>query len=418
MTQTASNPEVRAELWPDVARIPSAIRAKAGAPVAGALFRAAVRRLPVSVHLPDGSRLGKGGPEMVLRDPERFYARIADNGLIGLGESYMAREWEAADLAALMTVFASRVSQLIPQPLQALRGLILPQQPRRERNTEANTRSNISRHYDLSNELFAEFLDSSMSYSSALFGSLDAPPFGDLEAAQHAKIDRLLDLAGVGQGTRLLEIGTGWGELALRAARRGAQVYSVTLSSEQKELAEQRIADAGFADSVRIELLDYRKVQGSFDAIVSVEMIEAVGFEFMPEYFRILAEHLVPGGAVGLQAITIGHERMLATRNSYTWVHKYIFPGGMIPSAELIAEQSAANGLTVENRMAFGQHYAQTLRLWDEQFSRNAVQVGRLGFDETFRRMWHFYLAYSRAGFASGYLDVQQFQLRKAKGNQ
>ncbi len=333
MTQTASNPEVRAELWPDVARIPSAIRAKAGAPVAGALFRAAVRRLPVSVHLPDGSRLGKGGPEMVLRDPERFYARIADNGLIGLGESYMAREWEAADLAALMTVFASRVSQLIPQPLQALRGLILPQQPRRERNTEANTRSNISRHYDLSNELFAEFLDSSMSYSSALFGSLDAPPFGDLEAAQHATIDRLLDLAGVGQGTRLLEIGTGWGELALRAARRGAQVYSVTLSSEQKELAEQRIADAGFADSVRIELLDYRKVQGSFDAIVSVEMIEAVGFEFMPEYFRILAEHLVPGGAVGLQAITIGHERMLATRNSYTWVHKYIFPGGMIPSA-------------------------------------------------------------------------------------
>lgn len=417
MTQTFSAPNVRSDIWPDVAGLPSAVKARFGAPIAGTLFRAAVRRLPVSVQLPDGSQLGKGGPKMFLRDPDRLFARIADNGLIGLGESYMAGEWEAPDLAGLMTVFASRVSQLIPQPLQALRGVILPQQPRRERNTESNTRSNISRHYDLSNELFAEFLDQSMSYSAALFPTLDEPAFELLEAAQHAKIDRLLDLADVGQGTRLLEIGTGWGELALRAARRGAEVYSVTLSSEQKELAEQRVAAAGFADAVRIDLLDYRKVQGTFDAIVSVEMIEAVGFEFMPEYFRILAERLAPGGAIGLQAITIGHERMLATRNSYTWVHKYIFPGGMIPSAELIAEQSAAQGLTVENRMAFGRHYAQTLRLWDEQFSRNRAEVDRLGFDETFRRMWHFYLAYSRAGFASGYLDVQQFQLRKAKGS-
>lgn len=413
MTQTFSAADIRPELWPDVVRLPATVKARLGAPIAGALFRAAARRLPITVRLPDGSQLGAGGPEMTLRDPARFYARIANNGLIGLGESYLAGEWEAVDLPGLMTVFASRVSQLVPQPLQAMRNLILPQQPKRELNTEANTRSNISRHYDLSNELFAEFLDQSMSYSAALFSSLASPSFASLESAQHAKIDRLLDLAGVGHGTRLLEIGTGWGELALRAARRGAQVYSVTLSSEQKELAERRIAAAGFADSVQIELLDYRKVQGTFDAIVSVEMIEAVGFEFMPEYFRVLAERLVPGGAIGLQAITIGHERMLATRNSYTWVHKYIFPGGMIPSAELITEQSAINGLTVENRMAFGQHYAQTLRLWDEQFSRNRAAVGLLGFDETFCRMWHFYLAYSRAGFASGYLDVQQFQLRK-----
>lgn len=416
MTQTFS-PNVRADLWPDVARLPSAIRAKLGAPIAGGLFRAAVRRLPVTVQLPDGSSLGQGGPAMTLVDPDRFYARIANNGLIGLGESYMAREWEAEDLAAVMTVFAARVSRLIPQPLQTLRNMILPQQPRRERNTETNSRNNISRHYDLSNELFAEFLDQTMSYSSAFFSSLDEPGFDQLKVAQQAKIDRLLDLADVGQGTRLLEIGTGWGELALRAARRGASVYSVTLSSEQKELAERRIAAAGLSDAVEVALLDYRKVQGTFDAIVSVEMIEAVGFEFMPEYFKTLADRLAPGGAIGLQAITIGHERMLATRNSYTWVHKYIFPGGMIPSAELIAEQSSLNGLRVENRMAFGQHYAQTLRLWDEQFSRNAAAVQRLGFDEIFRRMWHFYLAYSRAGFASGYLDVQQFQLRKTKGN-
>lgn len=417
MTHTIPTSKVRSDLWPDVAMPPSSFRARAGQPIAGSLFRAAVKRLPILVALPDGSTMGLGGPRMELREPDSFYARIAHNGLIGLGESYMAREWEAGDLAALMTVFASRVSKLIPQPLQALRGALLPHQPQRERNTEGNSRNNISRHYDLSNELFAEFLDETMSYSSAYFADLDQPGFDQLASAQEAKIDRLLDLAGVTQGTRLLEIGTGWGELALRAARRGAQVYSVTLSSEQKELAEDRIQSAGFADSVRIELLDYRKVEGTFDAIVSVEMIEAVGFEFMPEYFRTLSARLKPGGAIGLQAITIGHERMLATRNSYTWVHKYIFPGGMIPSAELISEQSSLNGLTVENRLAFGQHYAQTLRLWDEQFARNAEKVDELGFDETFRRMWHFYLAYSRAGFASGYLDVQQFQLRKAKEN-
>ncbi|WP_394938107.1 class I SAM-dependent methyltransferase [Psychromicrobium sp. YIM B11713] len=415
--QTDLSGKINAELWPDIARSPSSARAQLGSPIAGSLFRAAVRRLPLQVAFPDGTVLGLGGPRMDVLEPKSFYARLAHNGLIGLGEAYMAREWEAQDLSGVMTVFAARVSTLIPQPLQTLRGAILPHQPQRERNTVNNSRNNISRHYDLSNELFAEFLDQTMSYSSAYFASLDEPTFDQLAPAQQAKIDRLLDLAGVGQGCRLLEIGTGWGELALRAAQRGAQVYSVTLSSEQKDLAEARIARAGFADSVRIELLDYRKVQGTFDAIVSVEMIEAVGFEFMPEYFRTLAAHLKPGGAIGLQAITIGHERMLATRNSYTWVHKYIFPGGMIPSAELIAEQSALNDLTIENRMAFGQHYAQTLRLWDEQFSRHEAEVEALGFDETFRRMWHFYLAYSRAGFASGYLDVQQFQLRKAKAS-
>ncbi|WP_045074209.1 SAM-dependent methyltransferase [Psychromicrobium lacuslunae] len=416
MTHTIPSGKVRADLWPDVAQAPSSLRARAGGPIAKSLFQGAIKRLPLEVRFPDGSVLGLGGPRMVIADPSSFYARLAHNGLIGLGEAYMAHEWEAEDLAAVMTVFAARVSKLIPQPLQALRGAILPHQPHRERNTVSNSRNNISRHYDLSNELFAEFLDETMSYSSAYFADLDAPDFHLLASAQQAKIDRLLDLAGVTEGSHVLEIGTGWGELALRAAQRGARVYSVTLSSEQKELAERRIARAGFSDSVQIELLDYRKVQGTFDAIVSVEMIEAVGFEFMPDYFQTLAARLRPGGAVGLQAITIGHERMLATRNSYTWVHKYIFPGGMIPSAELIAEQSALNGLTVENRMAFGQHYAQTLRLWDEQFSRNAAQVDELGFDETFRRMWHFYLAYSRAGFASGYLDVQQFQLRKSKG--
>ncbi|WP_026531119.1 SAM-dependent methyltransferase [Haematomicrobium sanguinis] len=418
---TTTTAHVSADIWPDIARVPDGLRAQLGAPIARKLFLSAVRRLPLTLEMPGTAPEPNNGttnktathPVMTIHYPDRFFARLAQSGLIGLGESYMAREWDAEDLAAVMGVFASQVSKLIPQPLQALRSLLIPRHPKSERNESANTKSNIARHYDLSNDLFASFLDPTRTYSSALFESLDAPSYATLEAAQQRKIDRLLDAAKVTAGSRVLEIGTGWGELALRAAARGATVFSVTLSEEQKELAERRVAEAGLSGQVTIQLMDYRQITGQFDAVLSVEMIEAVGLEFMPEYFRVIADSLVPGGRVGLQAITIGHERMLATRNSYTWVHKYIFPGGMIPSSELIGAEARAHGLIVENRLAFGQHYAETLRLWDEAFNRASERVDALGFDETFRRMWHFYLAYSRAGFASGYLDVQQFAMVK-----
>ena len=207
----------------------------------------------------------------------------------------------------------------------------------------------------------------------------------------------------------MLEIGTGWGELAIRAAARGATVHSVTLSSEQLELAERRIAEAGYADRVTLELSDYRDVQGSFDAIVSVEMIEAVGHEFWSTYFQTIDRLLAPGGRVGIQAITMPHDRMLATRNTFTWINKYIFPGGFLPSVTAIDEITRADTtLRISDRLSFGSHYAQTLQRWDDAFLAAGDQVRALGFDETFRRMWHFYLEYSRAGFASGYIDVQQ----------
>jgi cyclopropane-fatty-acyl-phospholipid synthase len=264
--------------------------------------------------------------------------------------------------------------------------------------------------------MFEQFLDETMSYSSALFdpSTLDAPAWSDLAPAQARKIERLLDQAGVGKGTRVLEIGTGWGELAIRAAQRGATVHSVTLSKEQRGLARQRIREAGVEDHVTVELKDYREVRGQYDAVVSVEMIEAVGYEYWPTYFRTLDAVLAPGGAVAIQAITMPHDRMLATRNTYTWVHKYIFPGGFLPSTEAIEEVTRAHTtLRVVDRLSLGDSYAQTLRLWDERFVANAGAVGRLGFDAIFRRMWHFYLEYSRAGFASGYLDVQQIVLRR-----
>ncbi len=319
---------VDAGIWPSIAVVPSSLKARVAGRAANAIFRAAVRRLPLEVRYPDGTVLGKAPapghayPVMTMNRPEAFAARLGDGGLIGLGESFMAGDWDADNLTAVMEVFAARVGTLVPEPLQKLRALYLPRQPRKERNTEQNTRSNISRHYDLSNELFGTFLDETMTYSSALFPesgeALKSVAWDGFGAAQQAKIDRLLDKAGVGQGTRVLEIGTGWGELALRAAQRGATVYSVTLSSEQQELARKRVADAGYTDAVTIELKDYRAVEGEYDAVVSVEMIEAVGFEYWATYFQTIERVLAPGGKVAIQAITIAHDRLMATRTSYT----------------------------------------------------------------------------------------------------
>ncbi|CAH0237617.1 Tuberculostearic acid methyltransferase UfaA1 [Arthrobacter sp. Bi26] len=442
---------IDAAIWPSIATVPSSLKARVAGRAADAIFKAAVRRLPLEVRYPDGTILGKTAlgkapgnavlerdasdqapaeqapagtayPVMTINRPDDFAARLGDGGLIGLGESFMAGDWDADDLTAVMEVFASRVGTLVPEPLQKLRGLYLPRQPRRERNTEKNTRSNISRHYDLSNELFASFLDSTMTYSSALFpengDALRSVAWDGLAAAQQAKIDRLLDKAGVKEGTRVLEIGTGWGELALRAASRGATVYSVTLSSEQQELARRRVAEAGYADAVTIELKDYRAVEGEYDAVVSVEMIEAVGFEYWATYFQTIERVLAPGGKVAIQAITIAHDRLMATRTSYTWVHKYIFPGGVIPSVRAIEDITAKQtGLRVRERLAMGDHYAQTLRLWEERFMAREDEVGAMGFDAVFQRMWLFYLCYSRAGFETGYLDVQQIVLDSALTN-
>jgi cyclopropane-fatty-acyl-phospholipid synthase len=360
--------------------------------------------------------LGAAGenPEMRIHRPSDFYARLGSGWLIGFGEAYMAGDWTAEDPTAVLQAFAERPALGAPGPLQRLSGLRLPRRPGRERNSLSNARANVSHHYDLSNELFALFLDETMSYSSALFDAApaDLPGVGwaDLADAQRRKIDRLLDRARVGKGTRLLEIGTGWGELTLRAAARGASVVSVTLSGEQKRLAEERLARAGLADRVRIELRDYRAVEGEYDAVVSVEMIEAVGYEYWPVYFQTIDRLLAPGGRAAIQAITLPHRQMLAGRRSYTWIHKYIFPGGFIPSVRAIEEITERHtGLRVRERMGMGDSYAQTLRLWEERFTARHDEVAALGFDPTFERMWRFYLCYSRAGFQAGYLDVQQF---------
>ena len=262
---------------------------------------------------------------------------------------------------------------------------------------------------DLSNDLFVEFLDQTMTYSSALFRRLPAS-WPDLAEAQQHKIDRVLDAAGVGPGTRLLEIGTGWGELCIRAAARGADVRSVALSDRQQWLARQRVAAAGLSDRVQVDLRDYRDVGGNYDAVISIEMIEAIGFHAWPDYFRTLERLLRPNGRLAIQAITMPHDRMLATRNTHTWIQKYIFPGGLIPSAKAVLEVTERQtGLRPVDTLSLRQHYAETLRLWRERFLQRRKTLAHIGFDEVFARMWELYLAYAEAGFRSGYLDVYQW---------
>ncbi|MFD6099385.1 class I SAM-dependent methyltransferase [Nocardiopsis flavescens] len=413
-TMSPSPAAVDAHRWPDVARVP---RARLRATVARALGRYAAHRAGVRITEDAAAAQEPGGvPVLRLRDPDAFHSRLAAGGLVGLGESYMAGEWDSPDPVALLTRLAEHYTDLVPRPLQPLRHVTLPRRGRGDRNTRSAARRNIGHHYDLSNDLFALFLDRTMTYSSALFEGPGPRDPESLARAQERKIDRLLDAVGAGPGTTLLEIGTGWGSLALRAAERGARVTTVTLSAEQRDLAVRRLAEAGAGGSAEVLLRDYRDVDGEYDAVVSVEMIEAVGEYDWPTYFSALDRLVRPGGRVGLQSITMDHELMRASRHSYTWMHKYIFPGGLIPSVTEIERQLAdRTSMKVVGRLAFGADYADTLLVWRRSFDAAAEQVDALGFDPVFRRMWDFYLAYCEAGFRSGLIDVEQIVMERAR---
>jgi cyclopropane-fatty-acyl-phospholipid synthase len=405
--------------WPGVAHTP---RTPLKARVAKMIIKPAAQRVPVRLTFPDGAVWGAGSaqdPEMAIKRPKAFFARLGRDTKIGFGEAYMAGDWTTGpgtDLAQLLTPFAARLANIVPKPLQKLRVLADDRLPHHERNSIEGSRSNIERHYDLSNELFAEFLDPSMTYSSAWFAPELEGEAESLESAQDRKMDGILDQAGVREGSRVLEIGSGWGSLAVRAAQRGAHVTTITISQEQAALARERFAAAGpdVESRIDLQLLDYREIQGEYDAILSVEMIEAVGEEYWPVYFSTIDRHLAPGGKVSIQAITMADHRYRATRNSYGWIQKYIFPGGLLPSPEAIDRTLAEHtSLAVTHRRPLGQHYARTLRIWRDRFEENWAAINAQGFDETFRRMWEFYLAYCEAGFSTGYIDVVQLQMQR-----
>jgi cyclopropane-fatty-acyl-phospholipid synthase len=376
-----------------------------------------LQRGSLELRLPDGTvRLFRGeqrGPHaaMLIRSG-RVARRYLTGGGVGFAESYIDGDWDTPDLATLLELLSLNEQAWG----EGYFGGVWQRWSRRARhllsaNTRRGSRRNIHAHYDLGNEFFAAWLDPSMTYSSALFAGGAA----ELEEAQHAKHRQLARLIAVGPGQRLLEIGGGWGGFAVTAAKEfGARVTSITVSRAQAEYARARVFREGLTEQVEILLRDYRDVNGRFDRIASIEMLEAVGERFWPTFFRGLRDRLNPGGQAGLQLITIADRYFAAYRRNADFVQRYIFPGGMLPSPAVLDRQARLAGLARDAELAFGACYARTLGLWNQRFQAAWPKITELGFDERFRRIWTYYLAYCEAGFRTGSINVVQTVLRPA----
>ena len=371
----------------------------------------------LSVVFPNGSRRTfagstHGGPRAVLRiNRSRTLRRLAFGGDIGFAEAYIDGDWESPDLAALLELALANeahAGEFEPGPVQRLVNGI---RHRLRRNTPGGSRRNIAYHYDLSNAFYRLWLDEGMSYSSALFEADDQP----LADAQAAKNRRLAAMLGLQPGQRVLEIGCGWGGFAIMAARDyGCRVVAITLSRAQRDYAQDRVRVAGLSDRVEIRLQDYRDVRGRFDRVASTEMFEAVGERYWPLFFRLLGERLEDGGVAALQVITIDEQRFQTYRRRPDFIQKYIFPGGMLPSPSALRDQVRASGFRLDDEFTFGAAYARTLAEWQRRFQRAWTDIEALGFDQRFKRMWEYYLAYCEAGFRAGSIDVGQFRLVKS----
>ncbi len=372
------------------------------------------------LHLPRPPS-GAADAHCVLHDWQAL-ERTLKSGDIGLAEGYIAGEWDSPDLAALLRLcMANRdhVQSLVYGSWWGRLGYRL--RHLLQRNTRAGSARNIHAHYDLGNDFYRLWLDPGMSYSAAWFQGRTGQELrnADLQQAQQAKLRRTLDEVRLQPGQRLLEIGCGWGGLAEAAAQEfGARVTGVTLSREQLVWGQQRMQQAGLADAVELRYQDYRDLPARhagepFDAIVSIEMFEAVGREYWRGYFQTLRDCLKPGGLACIQTITLREDLFARYLRSTDFIQQYIFPGGLLPSIPAFEQEARRAGLVVEGRMAFGRDYAETLRRWRQSFEERLEAVRAQGFDERFVRIWTFYLAYCEAAFDTGNTDVVQFTLRK-----
>ena len=336
--------------------------------------------------------------------------RAATRGALGLAESYMRGEIDTTDLGAVL-----RFALVNFEVLEGTGDGPIRTRPwdrywhQRRDNSRRGSRRNIAAHYDLGNEFYALWLDAGMTYSSAIFRS-DATP---LDVAQTEKYRVVLDNLNIKPGQTLLEIGCGWGGLAETAARRGVKVTGLTLSRQQLGYAQQRLAGAGLPAPAQFRFEDYRDCRGTFDAIASVEMIEAVGEAHWPDYFQVLSDRLAPGGTAVIQAITIDERYFETYRRKADFIQRYIFPGGMLPTVTGMRDQAGSAGMTFETVERFGGSYARTLVEWRTRFRANWPRIEALGFDERFRRMWDYYLTYCEVGFERGDVDVGIYKLSK-----
>jgi len=371
----------------------------------------------LAVTLPDGTShrfggVGAGPAAEVRIHRARALRRLVFGGDIGFAEGYMDGDWETPDLPALMALAERNQAPLARGLRGAAMALWLNRVYHRLRaNSRRGSRRNIAFHYDLGNGFYRLWLDPGMTYSSALFEHAGQ----SLESAQTAKYRRIGELAGLAPGARVLEVGCGWGGFMAHAAGLGAQVEGLTLSREQLAYANARMEALGLTNLARAELRDYRDSAGQYDALVSIEMLEAVGEAHWPRYFQTVRDRLRPGAAAVIQVITIADDRYAAYRARTDFIQRHIFPGGMLPSPRVLHEQANAAGLEIDHAETFGASYARTLALWRAAFLASWPEVRRLGFDERFRRLWEYYLCYCEAGFASGAIDVGIYRLRRAR---
>ncbi len=383
------------------------------------LVRRVLRHLEcgrLTVILPSGERIvhvgRQPGPHGVMEVRNvRAFRRLLTRGDVGFAEGYIAGDWTSSDLTALIAMAAENVARLDrtmdgfwPVRLWRQLGHAL------RHNSAGGSRRNIAFHYDLGNDFYRLWLDDSMTYSSACrIGAGQS-----LEAAQGDKIDRISELLSLDGDEDVLEIGCGWGALATRLAPRCRSVTGLTLSAEQLAYGHEQVATQGVADRVDLRLQDYREEQGRYDRIVSIEMLEAVGEAYWPIYFMKLRECLKPGGQAVLQAITIREDRFHSYKRSPDFIQRYIFPGGMLPTQTILAEQAQRAGLVVTASETFGEGYADTLAEWRRRFDTAWPNVAALGFGVDFRHLWDYYLSYCEAGFRTGTIDVGLYVLEPA----
>lgn len=373
----------------------------------------------LEMTLPDGQHRRFGTPDhgqaeaSIAIHNNRFFRRVLLHGEIGFGESFMDGDWDTPDLTALLAFFIDNL-QYVPGFASSSKSSFFFNSLRlinrmghfMRRNTKQNSRRNIRDHYDLSNDFYALWLDSTWTYSSAIFDRVDE----SLEEAQTNKYRRLAEKVNLSPGKTVLEIGCGWGGFSIFAAREyGVKVTGITISEEQYKLARQRVAEAGLEEQVDIQLLDYRDIQGQYDAIVSIEMLEAVGHEFLIAFFSKCHHLLKRDGVLGLQVIISPDCRYDQGRRSSDWIKKHVFPGGQLPSIAAINRAINRSGdLYLQHLESFGLHYARTLAHWRDVFNRRVQDVHKLGFDDRFIRKWNFYLSYCEAAFARRNINVSQ----------
>jgi cyclopropane-fatty-acyl-phospholipid synthase len=358
-------------------------------------------------------RFGKSIDVKLTIHDHNFYKRLMYSGTMGLSEAYMCGEWTCNNLYELFRMFAKNrnvinnidgTHTLIARPFLLLKEKLIE-------NTIFNTRSNISAHYDLGNDLFKLFLDPTLTYSSAYFKE----PHMTLEQASTAKIDRLCSILELKKGDHLLEIGTGWGSTAIHAAQKyGCKVTTTTLSIEQKKLAEERILELGLQNQIKVVLEDYRKLVGRFDKIISIEMIEAIGSKYYGAYFKKCNQLLKKNGLLAIQAITIPDHAYKDHLKNVDFIQKYIFPGSKIPCIQILNRKASERGcFELCDLFDLSQDYAKTMNIWFQSFIEKIDQVKALGYDDRFIRMWSYYLNYCAAGFKERYLGTSQILFRK-----